>query len=113
MTVAVGGKALEVRWSPRAGRALAGRTQPLIVELELAFACFARKGIRFHDLSDEGGREDGLVRVNDKLALRVSTVVPGSCVSGAAGERAAARNFVPRWVRIDHAKGNWTGEYGL
>ncbi len=111
-TVAVGGKALEVRWSPRAGRALAGRTQPLIVELELAFACFARKEVRFHDLSGDA-REVGLVRVNDKLVLRVSTMVPGSCEPNATGEKAMVRNFVPRWVRIDHAKGNWIGEYGL
>ncbi|MDA8382368.1 MAG: hypothetical protein M0037_04755 [Betaproteobacteria bacterium] len=112
MTVAVGGKALEVRWSPRAGRALAARTQPLIVELELAFACFARKELRFHEVADECAPKEGLVPVNDKLALRVSSVIAQSCGAGRPGREAPAASFVPHWVRIDHSGGHWIGDYG-
>ena len=111
-TVAVGGKTLEVRWSSRAGRALAARTQPLIVELELAFACFARKDLRFHEVADECARKAGLVRVNDQLALRVSSVITQSCGAGRPGREMPAASFVPRWVRIDYTRGHWMGDYG-
>ena len=114
--VTVSGKALEVRCSMAAGRALAGRASPLIVEMELAFACFARKEMRFHEVLGKIAADGSLVQVNEKLALLVSTVIPDSCdagVSGGKGTRVPARNFVPQWVRIDYAKGRWGGEYGL
>ena len=114
--VTVSGKALEVRCSAAAGRALAGRASPLIVEMELAFACFARKEMRFHEVPGKLAVDGSLVPVNEKLALLVSTVIPDSCEAGVSSGRAArapARNFVPRWVRIDYAKGRWGGEYGL
>ncbi len=108
-TVSVAGKAMEVRWSVRAAHELAKRSSPLIMELELAFACFARKEVKFHEVMDS---EYDLVRVNDKLMLRVSTVIPGTCDAGAPG-KSLSRSFVPHWVRIDYAKGQWVGDYGL
>ena len=115
-TVAVCGKPLEVRCSAAAQRALAGRLSPLVVEMELTFACFARKEIRFHEIPENTLPDGGLVRVSEQLALRVSTVVADFCAPGAAdgaAPKAPARSFVPRWVRIDHARGKWVGEYGL
>jgi len=113
--VTVCDKALEVRCSAAAARALAAWDSPLVVELELAFACFARKEIRFTNLVQGTESESRLVRVSETLALRVTTIVPESCAvnaSSAAIPQAPVRNFVPRWLRIDHAKGRWVGEYG-
>ena len=115
-TVKVCGKSLEVRCSASAERVLSGRISPLIVELELAFACFARKEIRFREMSKNPLLDGSLVWVRDQLALRVSTVVPDFCQAGApegTATKAPIRSFVPRWVRIDHARGKWIGEYGL
>ena len=47
--ITVSGKELEVRWSAAVERLLNLRETPLIVELELAFACMARKTVRFHE----------------------------------------------------------------
>lgn len=115
-TVEVCGKSLEVRCSASAERALSGRISPLIVELELAFACFARKEIRFREMSKTPLLDGSLVWVRDQLALQVSTVVSDFCQAGApegTATKAPIRSFVPRWVRIDHARGKWIGEYGL
>lgn len=111
--VSVCGKVLEVRCSAAAARALAARDSPLIVELELVFACFARKEIRFYESSGEVGTHGSPIPVNGTLALRILTIVPDACEAGAGKATSApARNFVPRWVRIDHVKGRWVGEYG-
>lgn len=111
-TVHVSGKEIEVFCSARADRALAERDLPLVVEIELAFACFARKQVHFHETSTSGN----VIDVNGKLALQITTIVPGACevATKAKGTaRATVRNFMPKWVRIDCAKGKWVGEYGL
>lgn len=110
--VNVSGKEIEVLWSARANKALAQRDQPLVVEIELAFACFARKQVLFHDAS--AGKN--VIDVNEKLALLITTIIPDTCEAAAEAKtttRAALRNFMPKWVRIDYAKGKWHGEYGL
>ncbi len=113
--ITVSGKEVEVRWSAAAERLLTGRKEPLIVELELAFACMARKAVRFHEspgMTESAGRS---IPVTDTLALQIVTRVPDACVahaSSGAVRNPALRNFVPRWVRIDHVKGAWVGEYG-
>lgn len=110
--VHISGKQIEVFCSARADRALAERDLPLVVEIELAFACFARKQVHFHETSTSGN----VIEVNEKLALQITTIVPDTCevttkAKGAA--KAAVRNFMPKWVRIDCVKGKWVGEYGL
>lgn len=64
-TVNISGKEVEVFCSASAVRALAKRDMPLIVELELAFACFARKQVYFHETSISRN----VIEVNGKLAL--------------------------------------------
>lgn len=110
-TINLAGKAVDVVCSARANQALARRDRPLVAELELAFACMARKHVRFHDTPTERA----VIGVTDRLSLLVTTVVPSSCglADAQTAATAAARKFVPRWVRIDHAKGEWVGEYGL
>lgn len=110
-TINVSGKEIDVFCSARAGKELARREQPLVVEVELAFACMARKQVRFHDKPCD----TGIIDVNEKLRLFITAVVPNICESGDMKTTASgrARNFSPKWVRIDYVKGEWVGEYGL
>lgn len=108
----VSGKKIDVFCSARADRALAERDLPLVVEIELAFACFARKQVYFHETSTS----ENVIEVNGKLALQITTIVPDTCevTTKAKGTaKAALRNFMPKWVRIDCVRGKWVGEYGL
>lgn len=112
-TIKISGKDIEVHCSASADKALAQRDQPLLVEIELAFACFARKQVFFHDAPT--GRKN-VIDVNEKLALLITTIIPDTCdvvIEAKTTTRAALRNFMPKWVRVDYAKGKWHGEYGL
>ena len=111
-TVKTSGKEIEMFCSIRADKALAKRDLPLVVEIELAFACFARKEVRFHEAST---RED-FIKVNEKLSLLITTIIPETCEAANKNQstaRTALRTFVPKSVRIDYVKGKWVGEYGL
>ena len=110
--VRTSGKEIEVSCSASADRALAERDLPLIVEIELAFACFARKQVHFHETSTS----KNIVEVNEKLALQITTIIPDTCevtTKAKSTARVTVRNFMPKWVRIDCVKGKWVGEYGL
>ncbi len=110
--VNISGKNIEIVFSPSAARALAKRDTPLIVELELAFACFARKQVHFHEASTN----KKVVDVTRHLALLISTIVPDTCdaaTDGSGRPATALRNFMPKWVRLDFVKGQWLGDYGL
>ncbi|MHB8473852.1 MAG: hypothetical protein ACYDC8_13610 [Gammaproteobacteria bacterium] len=111
-TVDIVGHTVEVTCSASAVNALARRDRPLIVELELAFACFARKQVYFHETSTS----KDLIPIDGKLALLISTIVPDTCaITDQAGSRTATalRSFMPKWIRLDYVKGAWVGEYGL
>ncbi len=113
--ITISGKEVEVRWSAAAARRLTERETPLIVELELAFACMARKTVRFHESSDLTAASGKLIPVTATLGLRIVTRVPDVCAAEAPSatvRNPALRQFVPRWVRIDHVQGAWVGEYG-
>ena len=113
--ITVSGKAVEVRGSPAAARILTVRETPLIVELELAFACFARKTVRFHESPGLTAASGICIPVTETLALQIVTRVPDACAaptSSATVRNPALCQFVPRWVQIDHVQGSWVGEYG-
>ncbi len=113
--ITVSGKEVEIRRSPAAARLLTVRETPLIVELELAFACFARKTVQFHESPGLTAPSGSRIPVTETLALQIVTCVPDACVvptSSATVRNPALRQFVPRWVRIDHVQGAWVGEYG-
>lgn len=108
--VQVSGKTIEVFSSTRANKELMKRAVPLVVELELAFACMARKKVLFHDAPTNSS----VISVHEKLALQITTIVPDLCSTTPADqERVTVRGFLPKWVRIDYSGGNWVGEYGL
>lgn len=111
-TIKISGKEIEVICSATADKALAQLDRKLVVEIELAFACFARKQVLFHDTPSGSN----VIDVNEKLALQITTIIPDTCegfVETKTATRATLRNFIPKWVRIDYAKGKWAGEYGL
>ena len=113
--ITLSGKAVEVRWSAAAERLLTVREAPLIVELELAFACMVRKTVRFHESSGLTAASGSRIPVTETLALQIVTRVPDVCAahpSSATVRNPALRQFVPRWVRIDHVQGIWVGGYG-
>lgn len=112
-TIKIADKDIEVRCSASADKALAQRAQPLIMEIELAFACFVRKTVLFHDAPTRG---KNVIEVHEKLALVITTIIPDAC-DGAGESKTMAgpalRNFMPKWIRVDYTKGKWQGEYGL
>ncbi|MBI5938370.1 MAG: hypothetical protein HY850_11055 [Betaproteobacteria bacterium] len=111
-TIAISGKSVELRCSARAGRELARRERLLIVEVELAFACFARKQMHFHEMAP--GRET--ISVNAKLALLFTKIVPNSCdpaTPAEGGQGEMPPGFVPSWIELDYVRGGWRGDYGL
>ena len=110
-TIQVSGKSVEVICSASAAKALSRRDRPLVAEIELAFACIARKQVRFHD----GPGENNIINVNEKLALRITTITPDACDAAESKSvlNTASWKFLPKWVRIDHARGEWAGELGL
>lgn len=115
-TVEISGRPLQVRCTSRALRALTHRSTLLVAEMELVFACFARKEVRFHDHESD----QIITPVTEKLAVATSTVVPEYCGTPKAAGRsmhtsaaAPMPNFTPRWLNIDFRDGKWIGEYGL
>ncbi|MCP5265868.1 MAG: hypothetical protein H6934_07135 [Burkholderiaceae bacterium] len=117
--VLINGKPVQVEWSRAAERALARRSRPLVVELELYFSCLVKKFVHFHD------ERPGLktVPVDDRLRLGFRAVTSSACSLEEARQRGRqpeieiqteqARRFAPKSVRIDFTGGRWRGSYRL
>ena len=109
-TIELSGKPIQVTCTARAMRALSQKREPLIVEMELAFACFARKAIHFHEQLP--GQK--LAFVTDKLVVCFRSVIPDHCdTSKEQRSVASGLDITPRWLKLDYVKSEWTGEYGL
>ena len=109
-TIELSGKPMQVTCTARAMRTLSQRHVPLIVEMELAFACFARKSVRFR----EQPADRQLTFVIDKLAVCFHSVIPDHCDTNQETQpRASALRVIPRWLKLDYVNGAWSGEYGL
>lgn len=109
--IRISGKEIGVICSAGANKALAQRSRPLIVEMELAFACFARKTVRFHE--ELPGCE--LAYVTDQLAVYAHAVIPDRCETSqaASGPHTETGRFMPKRLLINFKKGRWIGEYSL
>lgn len=116
-TVTVEHKPVRVRLSAAAQRALAARSQPLLVEMELYFSCLIRKRVRFRDLDAAAGTTP----VNEHLHLRFHPVMTATCGVDHQGDEPPLTDFpisnvgafVPRWLHIDCRDGDWTGQFGF
>lgn len=119
-TVTINGKPVEVGWTRSAHQALAMRTRPLVVELELYFSCLVKKFVHFHD-DDASGR--ATARVSDKLCLYFRSVTSTACTMELAErlgrqpeieiDTAAARRLAPKRVLFDYRDRQWHGEFWL
>lgn len=118
-TVSVNGKPLAVGWTRAAARKLAGRPQPLVVELELYFSCLVKKFVHFHDAAPQRAT----VQVTDELHLYFHAVTSTACTMDAAErlgrqpetelDTAATRSMAPKRVRLDFKKGQWQGMFWM
>jgi hypothetical protein len=119
VTVAWHGKPVSVEWSRSADAALARRTQPLTVELELYFSCLVKKFVHFHESVPE--RET--MAVNDRLRIYFRTVTSAACSMDLAYclgrqpemelDGGVVRKLAPTRVWIDHRRDGWTAEYWM
>lgn len=117
--VSLNGKPVLFEWSRAAEAALARRSQPLTLELELYFSCLVKKFVHFHEVVPD--RET--VAVSDKLRVVFRAVTSTACSIDVAQrlgrqpetelEGPVARKLAPRRVWLDRRRDAWTAEYWL
>lgn len=113
------GKRIDIDISAAASQALAARSQPLNVEMELYFSCLIRKKVRFHDNAQPGDTRLA-AQIQPKLQLRFRPVMTRSCGRDYAGDEppltdfpiANPKPYVPHWLHIDYHNGEWQGDVG-
>ena len=114
MHITLHDKALEVRLTAAAQKALALRTTPLVAEMELLFSCLLRKRVYFGESAEQA------TPVNDRLAVRFKPIMTRRCSVAEGGasppsERFPLENprpYVPSWLAIDYRRGKWVGDFG-
>jgi hypothetical protein len=116
-TVAINGKPVQVEWSAAAARALAQRTTPLFVELELYFSCLVKKFVHFR----EDSRGYATATAHEKMHIYFRPVTSTACTwdvaerLGRQPEKAidsvALRRVAPHHVHLDYVKGTWVGNF--
>lgn len=116
-TVTLNGRSMAVNLTPAAEQALAQRTEPLYVELELYFSCLVKKFVHFRDDS----RGKSTVPVGDKMLLYFRPVTSTACTWDVAErlgrqpemdiDSEALHHVAPKRVFIDHTEGEWRGSY--
>lgn len=108
-TLPVDGKPVRVSLTAPAARSAA-----LVVDREPYFSCLIRKRVHFSDGAPAS--------TSDRIELRFSPVVARQCRTDTAQEThrdlvslpaARCAAFVPAWPRLDFARGDWRGEFGL
>ena len=117
--VQVNGKPVAIEWSRAAQAALARRSHPLTLELELYFSCLVKKFVHFHESMPD--RET--IAVNDKLRIYFRAVASTACSMDLAQRLGrqpetelhtdAARKLAPRRVWLDHRRGAFVAEYWM
>lgn len=105
----------EVYWSSNAEKALQKRLTPLLVEMELKFACMVRMRVHFH----ENVEHRRSIRITDKLSVLYRPIAGQSCSLKevtelhAPGELTTGpmANRFPKRLAIDYVRGTWLGQY--
>lgn len=112
----VDGKTVDIRWTRRAERALAKRTRPLVIELVLEYKCMPVKSVHFHDTDPTGCRT---VPATDRVAICLRVATPVQCIAetpetaNPAAQVTRPRTQMPKRVRFDYKRGNWTGTFAI
>lgn len=117
LSVLMNARKVLVEVTPAAERALAARTEPLYVELELYFSCLVKKFVHFR--TDSRGKPT--VPVGDKLLLYFRPVTSTACTWDVAErlgrqpemdiDSEALQHIAPKRVLIDYTKNEWRGSY--
>jgi len=114
-TINIKDRPFEVYWSKAAEQEFDQRTQPLLAEMELKFACMVRMRVHFHDDLEHPKAID----IFDKLRVIYRPVAGQSCSlsesldgrqSGELIDGPMANRF-PKRLGIDYVRGEWVGEY--
>ena len=106
--------------SQAAQTALAQRSTPLWVEMELYFSCLIRKQVRFRDSAPATDTGPAQVAVNEQLHICFRPVMTRACGKDYEGDEppltdfpiAKPQAYIPHWLRIDYRDGQWQGEFG-
>lgn len=117
LEISIEGRALRLRLSEAATRALTRRAVPLLAEMELYFSCLIRKRVRFRDAPEDSTA----VVATDGLQVSFRPVMTAHCGTDYAGEEPPLTDFpiqntqafVPRWLHLDYRHDGWTGEFGF
>ena len=115
--IEINGKPVEILLTAGAEKALASRTKPLHVVMELYFSCLIRKKVRFYQQSINNHEQ----QVNDNLFVLFRPVMTQHCGKDYEGTEPPLTDFpivksapfIPRWLNIDYHNGEWYGEFGF
>jgi hypothetical protein len=113
----LGGRPIELRFTPRARAALARLEAPLTIELELYFSCLLRKRVHLLPAPRAGGLS---VALSPRVTLSFRPVMSERCdlhtnengppLAPLPTDRATA--FLPSWVSLDFRRNRWQGDFG-
>jgi len=117
--IRLGGRDVRLSLSLSARAALANLTAPLDIELEVYFSCYLRKRVRFLAMPHADVLDR--VSISEFASVSVRTVMTRACRVAAAPDGpdldamplARPGAFVPRWVSLNYAGGEWSGEFGF
>ena len=118
-TVTINDHPVLVEWTAAAAQALAERTTPMFVELELYFSCMVKMLVHFR----EDSRGKPAVPVTDKMQLYFRPVTSTACTFEVADQLGrqperdidseVLRRLAPKRVSIDHVAGAWRGSFSF
>jgi len=112
------GRELSIELSSAARTALAARTYPLYVQMELYFSCLLRLKVRFSDTASGDGLE--WIPGGEHLFVSFRPVMTAHCSNDYEGDEppltdfpiAREAPFTPRWLHLDYRNGQWLGNFG-
>lgn len=115
-SVAINGRTLRLDISNAADAALAQRSSPLFLELELYFSCLVRKRVLVRE-----SRATDSVRVSRSLEIAFRPVVTQRCAIAEVDQSdppvqalpmTEPARFFPYWLTLDYARGDWIADFG-
>ncbi|VAW80003.1 hypothetical protein MNBD_GAMMA12-2712 [hydrothermal vent metagenome] len=110
-------RAIDIKITRRAEKALHKRTSPMLIEMQLYLSCMVKKRVIFHE-KDESKSS----KVNDQLSLKFRTVVATACdpVEFAKNypvkeelNTVATSKLSPSSLKIDYRQDQWIGEFDI
>lgn len=113
--VSLNGKLVSVNISQAAQRRLNKMAIPLLIETELYFSCLIKKVCHFRETEDV----ENYTRVKEDLFIHFKATMTRRCSIEDFDKDNIAdfpivnqEPYIPKWVNIDYAGNEWTGEFG-